>query len=198
MSHSLCALVGLLISYLTVSPLGIRTTLIQGGRPGLYNIWCLSSDFFLYWGLCVPRHQKHLLYAELLQEDFRILFSPTSHCLVSQVYSASVVQLSKYFAHWCDLSHAVPGCEEDPSGIRHSGASLREPTVELGLCEGWTWVPLSLLVWRGGRGAGLGAQGPGQLLPSPLMGCVVLGKLSTLPKLQFPLPIGCRPQRKFH
>lgn len=27
--------VGLLISYLTVSPLGIRTTLIQGGRPGL-------------------------------------------------------------------------------------------------------------------------------------------------------------------
>lgn len=60
----------------TFPPLGISTTLIHGGRPGLHNIQCLSSDFFLYRGLCVPRHQKHLLYAELLQEDFRVVFSP--------------------------------------------------------------------------------------------------------------------------
>lgn len=84
----------------TFPPLGISTTLIHGGRPGLHNIQCLSSDFFLYRGLCVPRHQKHLLYAELLQEDFRVVFSPTSHCLLAQVHSAAVTQLSKYFAPW--------------------------------------------------------------------------------------------------
>lgn len=37
-----------------------------------------------------------------------------------------------------------------------------------------------------------------QVLPYTLMGYVVFGKLSTFPKPQLPLPVGCRPCRKFY
>lgn len=37
-----------------------------------------------------------------------------------------------------------------------------------------------------------------QVLPYPLMVGVVFSKLSTFPKPQLPLPVGCRPYRKFY
>lgn len=65
----------------------------------LLNIWYSSPDSFLYQGFCVLWRPERLSVHRVPSGRLPGLLS-TSHSLLSQVYSATGIWLSKYFAHW--------------------------------------------------------------------------------------------------
>lgn len=146
--------------------LGISATLIHWGRPGAcFKVYIISdvcpqttssTGDYVFWGtknvFCTLNSSR---------KTSTLYFFPTFHYLLSQAYSATVTQLSKYFAHWQLISHCAR-LWRGSQGHQAQWHFLRgESMVELGVGEGQTWVLLPVLVRWGGRGRGLGAQGPG-------------------------------------
>lgn len=92
----------------------------------------------------------------------------------------------------------MPGCEEDPWVIGHVVLPWGSPRVTWGWVRGDMGAPSSAWVVRGEGHGTWGTKTWAQLLPLPLMGCVVFGQLSVLPKPQPSLPIGRRSERKLY